>query len=153
DVLQALSAPLNALQGYSSPDLQSTLERSVVLSEGLGRRSQLLLNLVGLWSVRFVQGRIAPAHELAGRALALAEVCPDEAGQAHFAYAGSASSLGMLDTAVSHFDLAVGLVPAAVLSIVGTHPGVHSQAWAAHACWLLGQEAQAAFRCADALER
>jgi tetratricopeptide (TPR) repeat protein len=153
DMLQAMSAPLNALQGYSSPELQSTLERSVVLAESLGRRRVLLRNLVGLWTVRFVQGHIAPAHELAARALALAEADHDVAGQAHFAYAGSASSLGMLSTAVSHFDLAVGQAPAADFSIVGSHPGVHSQAWAAHACWLLGDDAQAAFRCADAVAR
>jgi DNA-binding SARP family transcriptional activator len=153
DVLQAMTAPLNAIHGYSSPVMQSTLERLAVLSEGLGRSRVLVLNLVGLFAVRFVQGHTALSHELAGRALALAEADPELAGQAHFAYAGSASSLGMLTTATSHFDLAVDHTPPTVSLIVGTRLDVHSQAWAAHTHWLLGDEGQAALRCGDALER
>ena len=37
-VLEAMAAPLNARQGYSSPDLQRTLERSITLAESLGRK-------------------------------------------------------------------------------------------------------------------
>ncbi len=37
-VLEAMAAPLNARYGYSSPDLQEALERSIDLAESLGRR-------------------------------------------------------------------------------------------------------------------
>ena len=37
DVLEAMAAPLNARHGYSSPELQTVLERSVALAESLGR--------------------------------------------------------------------------------------------------------------------
>jgi DNA-binding SARP family transcriptional activator/tetratricopeptide (TPR) repeat protein len=153
DVLQTMSEPVNAMYGYSSPVLQSTLERSAALAESLGRREVLLRNLVGLFTVRFVQGHIALAHELAGRALALAEADPDLAGEAHFAFAGSSMSLGLLAVATTHFDQAIDLSPVATSLIVGTRPEVHAQAWAAHAHWLLGHDDQASSRCADAVTR
>ena len=37
-VLEAMAAPLNARYGYSSPDVQQTLEHSIALAESLGRR-------------------------------------------------------------------------------------------------------------------
>ncbi|MCZ4125378.1 hypothetical protein, partial [Streptomyces sp. H39-S7] len=37
--------------------------------------------------------------------------------------------------------------------VVGSRPEVHAQAFAAHACWLLGDDDQAALRCADAIAR
>jgi DNA-binding SARP family transcriptional activator/tetratricopeptide (TPR) repeat protein len=151
DVLQTMSEPVNALYGYSSPVLQSTLERSAALAESLGRPEVLLRNLVGVFTVRFVQGHIALAHELAGRALALAEADPDLAGEAHFAFAGSSMSLGLLAVATAHFDQAIDLSPEATSMIVGTRPEVHSQAWAAHAHWLLGHDDQARARCAEAI--
>ena len=153
EVREAMSAPLNALHGYSSSVLQSTLERSAALAEGLGRPKVLARILVGLFSVRFVQGHIALAHQLAERSLALAETDPDLAGHAYFAFAGSATSLGMHTKAVIHFDLAVDSSPGAVSFILGTHHEVHAQAWAAHAHWLLGDEDQTLLRCRDAIER
>ena len=38
EVLEAMAAPLNARYGYSSPELQRALERSIDLAESLGRR-------------------------------------------------------------------------------------------------------------------
>ena len=58
--------------------------------------------LVGLWTSRFVRGDIVRAHELATRALAPATSGADTGAvrsQAHFAFAGSALSLGMPATA------------------------------------------------------
>ena len=40
EILQAMAAPLNARHGYSSRELQQALERSVVLSEALGRKTR-----------------------------------------------------------------------------------------------------------------
>ncbi len=153
DVLEAMSAPLNARHGYSSPLLQSTLERSAALADRLDRPKVLARILVGLFAVRFVQGHIAQAHELAVRALALAAADPDLTGQAHFAFAGTATSLGMLAPAITHFDLAIDCSPAGVSFILGTHHEVHVQAWAAHAHWLLGDDDRAVSRCADAVDQ
>ena len=153
NLLELVSAPLNALYGYASPVLQSTLERSAALAESLERPSVLARILVGLFSVQIVQGHIALAHQTAGRALRLSETEPDLAGQAHFGFAGSASSLGLLDLAITHFDVASEFSPGPVPFILGTHHEVHSQAWAAHAQWLIGDEQGSLSRCADAVDR
>jgi DNA-binding SARP family transcriptional activator/tetratricopeptide (TPR) repeat protein len=152
-VLQAMSAPLTALQGYSSLEVQQALEKSVALAERLNKPAQLLAGLVGLWAVRFVQGRIALGHELATRAFGLVEADRELAGQVHFAFAGGATSLGRPASAIPHFDLAVELSPGTVPLVVGSRPDVHAQAFAAHACWLLGDSDQARERCADAIAR
>jgi DNA-binding SARP family transcriptional activator len=155
DVLGQISEPLNAVRGYSSTELQSTLERSAVLAERLGRRHVLQGNLVALFAARFVQGRTALAHKLATRALALAEGGAERefVGQAHFAFAGSATSLGMAATAIPHFDLADELSRGAFSFLLGTRIEVHARAWAAHAHWLLGEDDRAAAACVGAVER
>ena len=56
-VLEAMAAPLNARYGYSSPELQQTLERSVALAERSAARTRCSTGLVGLWASQFVQGR------------------------------------------------------------------------------------------------
>ena len=148
-----VSAPLNASHGYASPLLQSTLERSAALAESLDRPNVLARILVGLFAVQLVQGHITLAHQTAERTLQLAEAEPDLAGQAHFGFAGSASILGLLNVAITHFDLADDLSPGPTSFILGTHHEVHSRAWAAHVQWLLGDEQRAIARSADALER
>ena len=153
DVLQSMCAPLNALRGYASPELQSTLDRSVTLADRLSRHDVLVLNLVGLFAVRFVQGGTAQSHELACRALALAGDDSDLAGQAHFAFAGSATSLGKFEVAIEHFDIASTLSTGAPALVLGTRPEVHAQAWSAHPTWLLGMEDEALARSVGAVQR
>jgi len=145
-----MAAPLNARHGYSSPRLQTVLERSVDLAESLGRDDSLLSGLVGLWSSQFVQGHIADAHRTAVRALHLVPAGSDLAGAAHFACAGSALGLGMPAEALHHFDTAARLATDTSLS-VGTRPDIHGQAWSAHAHWLLGDDDLAGSSCADAV--
>ncbi|WP_326833867.1 AAA family ATPase [Amycolatopsis rhabdoformis] len=154
-VLEALSGPLNARFGYASPDLQRTLERSIELSERLGQQDSTIAGLVGLWTSRFVQGRTARAHEAAKRALELVgdDRAKDELnGSAHFAFAGSSVSLGRPAEALHHFDLAARLTRGAPSLPIGTRPEVHSPAWAAHAHWLLGHEAEAQRSCRTAVD-
>ncbi len=141
-ILEAMAAPLNARHGYSSPQLESVLERSIELAEGLGRTDALVGSLVGLWGSQFVQGRIAQAHRTACRALELVPSAPEYAGAAHFAVAGTAVSLGSPAEALSHFEAAAEHTRGATLS-VGTRPDVHGRAWSAHAYWLLGEPGQA----------
>ena len=94
EVLEAMAAPLNARYGYSSPELQQALERSVALAESLGRKDSTLTGLVALWTSRFVQGRTADGYQTATRALALVDPGSEPSGPAHFAVGGSAVSLG-----------------------------------------------------------
>jgi DNA-binding SARP family transcriptional activator len=153
EVLLAISAPLNAVRGYTSPALLEVLERSASLAERLGRPDVLVRNLVGLFANRFVAGHTFEAHEFASRALALSVGDPDLVGQAHFTFGGSSTSLGMLESAVEHFDIAAEASTGGTPLVVGTRPEVHAVAWSAHAAWLLGNESEAAERTLDALAR
>ncbi|MCW2522043.1 MAG: family transcriptional regulator, partial [Frankiales bacterium] len=148
--LEAMAAPLNASYGYSSPELQRTVQRSIALAEEVGSRDSVLTGLVGLWTTQFVQGDNLAAYETATRALSLVE--PDSAASApaHFAIGGSAVSLGRLAEAVRHLELAVTLGGSDLLS-VGTRPDVHGRAFAAHAYWLLGAADKAAQTAAEAV--
>jgi tetratricopeptide (TPR) repeat protein len=141
-LLEAIAAPLNARYGYSSPELRAALERAVVLAESLGARESLVTGLVGLWTSQAVAGFIADAHRTAARALELVAQGSDLSGPAHFAFAGTALSLGRPDEAVDHFAQAAASGSTHSLS-VGTRPDVHGRAFAAHAHWLLGDTASA----------
>jgi tetratricopeptide (TPR) repeat protein len=146
-----MAAPFNARNGYSSPDLQRALERSVALAESLGRKDSTVTGLVSLWASRFVQGRTADAYQTANRALALVDPGSELSGQAHFAAGGSALSLGRPAEAQQHLELAAALGGDAVSLIIGTRSDVHGTAWAAHAHWLLGREDEALSACREAI--
>jgi DNA-binding SARP family transcriptional activator/tetratricopeptide (TPR) repeat protein len=151
EVLEAMAAPLNARHGYAFPLLQATLIRLVALAEKLDRDDVVVGSLIGLWSTQFVQGNLVDGHQTLTRVLALVEPESEMAGTAHFAFGGSASSLGRHAEAVRHFDLAATLTEGAPSLAIGTPPDVHGQAWAAHAYWLLGDEDKALSSCLDAI--
>jgi predicted ATPase len=152
DLMLEMSAPLTAIHGYSSAQLQATLERAAQLAQKLSRPRDLMSCLFGLAAVRFVQGHITDAYQLASRALDLAEVEPKAAGQAHLGVAGSLTSLGRLEEALDHFRRCQELSRGWVSVITGTLPEVHGLAWSAHAHWLLGNPEQAAIRSREAVE-
>jgi tetratricopeptide (TPR) repeat protein len=152
EVLLEMSPPLNAIHGYSSPQLQATLERSAHLAEKLARPRDLMSCFVGLFAVRFVQGHVTDAYEFATRALDLAETESETAGQAHLAAAGPLTSLGRLEEALGHFERSRELSRGSASQIVGTLPEVHGLAWSAHAHWLLGNPEQALARCWEAVD-
>jgi DNA-binding SARP family transcriptional activator len=151
-VLEALAAPLTARFGYSSPELQQTLERSIDLAESLGRLGSKLTSLVALSASRFVQGRTADAYQVASRALTLAGPESEPGGPAHFMAGGPTISRGRPAEGLRHLELATHLASGAILLSIGTRPDVHGMAWAAHAHWLLGHDADALSSCNDAIK-
>ena len=155
EVLEAIAAPLTARYGYSSPQLQQALERSVALAESLGRKDSTLTGLVALWMTQFVQGRALEGYQTARRALALVDPGSEPSGPAHFAVGGSAVTLGKPAEAVYHLELAVRLTSAAPALRTGTRADVHGEAFAAHARWLLGRDddAQASWHGSIGLAR
>jgi DNA-binding SARP family transcriptional activator/tetratricopeptide (TPR) repeat protein len=150
-VLEAMTAPVNARYGYASPSLQDTVERTITLAERLGRKNSVLDGLIGLWASRFVQGRIADAHRTAARLLTMVEPDSELSGSAHFAFGGSAVSLGMPQEALHHFEVAAELTRGAPSLSVGTRAVVHAKAWSAHAHWLLDHDAETVSSCRDAI--
>jgi DNA-binding SARP family transcriptional activator len=151
-VLEAMAAPLNASQGYASRDLEQALERTIALAGSLGRKDSTVAGLAGLWTTQFVQGRTTDSHRTATRALSLTDPESELGGQAHFAAGGSAVSLGMPAEGLRHLELAAQLVGGAARLTVGTRPGVHAKAWAAHAHWLLGHDDAALGACRQAID-
>ncbi len=147
EVLEAMAAPLNARYGYSSPELQETLVRSIALADVLGRTDSALSAMIGLWASQFVQGNLDGGHRTATRALTLVEPDSELSGPAHFAFGGSAVSLGMPAEALRHFELAATLTRGMPSLSVGTRPDVHGTAFAAHAHWLLGHDDEALSSC------
>ena len=150
--LEALAAPLNARYGYSSPDLQQTLERSIALAGSLGRTNSTVAGMVALWASQFVQGRTTDSYQLAIRALDLVSPGSELVGPAHLAVGGSAVSLGRPAEGLRHLGLAAKLAGAAASLSIGNRSDVHSMAWSAHAYWLLGQDGTAVFSCREAIE-
>ena len=150
-VLEAMAAPLNARYGYSSPDVQQTLEHSIALAESLGRRDSRVAGLAALAAALFVQGRTADSYRTATRALDLADPESELAGKAHFPAGCSAFGLGMAAEGLRHLELAAKLASGAVWQSFGTRPDVHGKAFSAHAHWLLGHEDDALAACREAI--
>jgi DNA-binding SARP family transcriptional activator/tetratricopeptide (TPR) repeat protein len=150
-VLEAMTAPLNARYGYSSPDVQQALERAIALAESLGRRDSRVAGLAALAGALFVKGRTADSHRTAACALDLADSASELAGQAHFTAGCSAFSLGMPAGGLRHFELAAKLAGGAVWLSFGTRPDVHGTAFSAHAHWLLGHDDEALGACRRAI--
>ena len=139
-LLEGMAAPLNARFGYSSRELQQTLERSIYLAGSLGRAGSRVSGMVALWGTEFVQGRTADGYRTASRALALADPGSELSGVAHFGVGGSSISLGMPAEGLRHLGIAAELASDAVSLSIGTRPRVHGTAWSAHAHWLLGDD-------------
>jgi DNA-binding SARP family transcriptional activator len=149
----AMAAPLNAQYGYASTELQAVFERTRELAERLGDTRLQLISLVGLFGTRYVQGYTAESYEIARRSLELSDLHPDVKGQAHFAVAGSATSLGLHDQSLPHFALAHELCCDAPPTLLGSRAEVHARAWSAHALWLLGRDEEALRWCDWAVAR
>ena len=149
----AMAAPLNAQAGYASTELQAVFERTHELAELLGDTRLQLITLVGLFGTRYVQGHTAESYEIARRSLELSDLHPDVKGQAHFAVAGSATSLGHHEQSLPHFALAHELCYDAPPLLLGSRTEVHARAWAAHALWLVGRDDEALHWCDWAIAR
>jgi DNA-binding SARP family transcriptional activator/tetratricopeptide (TPR) repeat protein len=148
-LLEMSIPPLNALHGYSSPLVREACERSVNLADELDLTARMVTAMVGLWSSRFVEGRLQDSFELAQEAVNLVAPGDERFGQAHFSLAGSALHLGQPLVAMEHFAIALDAMGDESLS-VGTRARVHTGAWWAHACWTMGDFARAADLAAEA---
>jgi len=100
-----------------------------------------------------VQGHIAESYEIASRCLELSHLPPEATGQAHFAVAGSATSLGRHEQSLPHFALAHELCHDDPPYLLGTRVEVHARAWSAHAFWLLSRDEEALHWCNWAVSR
>lgn len=148
--LEALAPTVNAMSGYSAPELEDIFHQVIAIADRLGNTEALLNGMVGLWASYYVQGRTLQAHELAERMLTLLTPHNAQFGQVHFSVGGSLQHLGRPRSSVEHFDTTLRSVGSDVLT-VGTRASVHARAWSAHSAWMLGHPDDAARRCADAI--
>ncbi len=150
-MLEAMAAPLNARDGYSSSVLERTLERSIALAESLGHVDSTVAGLASLAAVLFVQGHTSASHRIATRALALAEPQSDMAYHARLILGCAAFGLGMVAQALRYLEESAYLVGTTIELGLGNRPAVHGKAFSAHAHWLLGQDEEALAASGEAI--
>jgi tetratricopeptide (TPR) repeat protein len=135
----AMSASLTSARGYAALEVQSNLERIVVLGAALGVRETPVRWLWGLWTMHFVLGDMEAARQVSAQALASSV---DEASrcEAHHAMAGTLTSLGELEAAKEHFTSALDAYDerSPQRSAFGSDLGVFAHAFYAHDLFLLG---------------
>ncbi len=152
-VLEAMAAPLTARFGYSARHVERVLERTMVVADELGMKESVVEALFGLWTSRFVQGRMADSYVGAVRSLELAAPGSEQAGSAHFGVGGSALALGRPLEAIEHFEHASKLNSGGEKPwTIGTRPDVLGHAFFAHALWLLGRADEALDTAKHAVE-
>ncbi len=152
-VLQQLLPPLNAWRGYASRQLEAAERRTAELGQRLHLVDTQTSASIALFATTFVQGHTAEAHRWGQRAIELAERCPELAAQAHLAFAGSGLSLGLVQLADEHFQLACRLAGDTDSLPIGTRTEVHARGWWAHARWLRGDVDGAAAAADEAVQR
>ncbi len=140
----ALTPSLNALRGYSAPELGDSLERAISLGKALREPDAVCSSLIALWGHAYVQGRMEWSKRLAAEVLNRNHDRSRFAGQAHFTLAGSLVTLGRLDEALEHFEEAERLTSTAELLPFGFRARPMVLAWRAHGLWLKGRSTDAA---------
>ena len=148
DLQLALSSPLNAARGYTSPDLEATLDRGLLLGEELQEDDKVIQSLWGLWTVHFVRASLPRSRELAEQMSALAQRSTTLLAESHHALGGSLTSLGELSLAKDHLERVLAHCESrdqhSRTTILGSDLCVFSHSWMSHNLWLVGSVDQAA---------
>ncbi len=153
----ALGSPLQALEGYSAPEVEAVYTRARELSERIGEASQLFPVLRGLYVFYLLRGKLQTAHELGQRLLSLAQGVQDSAFllEAHFAVGQTLMFRGECDAAREHLEQGIALYdPVRHHShafLYGQDPGIFCRVLAAWDLCLLGYPDQALKRSQEAL--
>src|SRR4030095_9930213 len=153
----ALGSPLQALYGYSAPEVETVYTRARELAQQIGDTAQLFPVLRGLYVFYLLRGKLSAAHELGERLLSLAQSVQDPAFllEAHFAVGQTLMFQGELVAALEHLEQGISLYdPVRHHShafLYGQDPGVFCLVLAAWDLCLLGYPDQALKRNQEAL--
>jgi TOMM system kinase/cyclase fusion protein len=153
----ALGAPLMAVRGYASSEVEATYERARQLCGSSGQTSQLFSALAGLWQYQMVAGRVHQSLELGERLLRLARGLAQSTPLllAHRALATSLLLDGQLTACRDHTARGLALYDLAEHRTLafrhGHDPGVAHGGYAAWSLWLLGHPDQALKRALNAV--
>ncbi len=157
--LRLALAPLyQVTKGWTAPELERVLDRSLALCDTVGDDAQRAQTLNGLQSVYVVQAKLEKVqlvsdelHTLYQRSLGT--VPPPVAGMV---LAGARLHLGRITEANAHFaEIIAAHDPDQLLHLQESHGSnyaAHARAWQAHALWCLGYPQQAQKRGIDAVK-
>ena len=156
----ALSDPLFATTGFSSPELGRTMERAHALCQQVGDTPELFGVLMTLWIFHISgQSLMQTSRELAEQMQRLAQQQDDAAlvPVAHFVMANTLFYLGELTETRSHLDQGMALDDAVVDGVIEQLPVANPRpmglAYAALTLWLLGFPEQALPRSRESVTR
>lgn len=140
NLLAGLANLFSSRDGFSSPQVEETYQRSHTLVERVGDHPQLFQLTWGLWTFHIARSELATATELAQRLHALAELQPqvDQTVEVRYAQGFTAFGRGDLEEAEEHLQIAAeheGEDNASPLFIVGVNACVNL----ATALWLRGR--------------
>ena len=157
-LLTALGPALQAVRGWSAPEVKRTYERARDLCSRAEEAPELFTALWGLWLCHVSLGELQTCRELGEQLMSLAERQPDPGlvMQAHHMLGPTVLFLGPLTSARSHFEAAIALYDRerhrSHASLYGGHdPCVCCSALGAFAHWLLGAPDLALRRSREAI--
>jgi len=154
----ALGSPLQALQGYSAPEVEAVYTRARELAQQIGETAPLFPVLRGLYVFYLLRGKLQTAHELGERLLSLAQSVEDPAFllEAHFALGQALMFRGELVAAQEHIEHGIALYDpvrhGSHAFLYGQDPGVFCRILAAWNLCFLGYPDQALKRDYEALD-
>ncbi len=109
DLQLTLLASLSALDGYTSAELNSALERVYTLGKELGDESAVIQGLWGLLASNLVRGNIQVATQFGKEALIVAKNDSVLLSDAHNSFGGACVIQGWLAVAKDHYEKAIVL--------------------------------------------
>jgi tetratricopeptide (TPR) repeat protein len=143
----ALTTPLIATKGYTSPEVEKGCNRALELCQQLGEAPQLFTVLGGLQSIYYNRGELGIALELARRMLRLAEIGRDRVLLlwGHYALGFTLASQGVLKSARDHLERSIALYDVRKGGSYGfvQDPGPTAMALLSHVVYSLGYPDQA----------
>jgi len=145
----AISAPLAAVEGYASPDLETNLRRLEELGRTFDESSEFFPVLLGLWSLHIVRADLPTACDIGGRLLRIAEreAQPLARLQAHRVLGHSLFYQGDLSGSRHHLEQALACYDTSTHQRLdysyGDDPVVLCHSYFAWALWFLGYPEQA----------
>ncbi len=141
----AMTGPLIATRGYTSPEMEQTVDRALELCREIGETPLLFPTLYGRWAVYYAAGQAERGHELAEEFLRLAEARDSESLRvvAHRLVAHTLFIVGQPAAAPPHVERVVALYDAerdhALALLYGTDPKVTAQGVMAASLVILGR--------------
>src|SRR5262249_55101401 len=145
----ALGLPLMLTRGFTVPEVEAVLSRTLELCRQLGETPQLIPALGSAWSFYIFRGELQTARELAERFVSLAQLTHDSAALlwAHRILAETLYPLGEVIPARAHFEHALALYDSeqrrALIARGEVDAGANGLAILAHVLWVLGYPDQA----------